>query len=127
MNHQPIPCPCGSGKNLANCCQPLHQGEAARTPEQLMRSRYSAYVLQLADYLLDTWHPETRPKGMNFIDNPDWQKLEVLSSGQQGTRGQVHFKAWYTTPKGLRCLEEKSGFIKQKGRWYYHSGLILEP
>ncbi|MBE0506544.1 MAG: SEC-C domain-containing protein [Marinospirillum sp.] len=124
MNNPAKPCPCGSGKNYQQCCQPLHQGEVARTPEQLMRSRYAAYVLQRADYLQDTWHPDTRPKTLNLTDNPDWQQLEVLSSSQQGTRGQVHFKAWYTTPRGLECLEEQSGFIKQKGRWYYHSGLI---
>lgn len=126
MNNPTKPCPCGSGKNYPQCCQPLHQGEAARTPEQLMRSRYSAYVLQLADYLLQTWHPDTRPEQLDFIDSPDWQQLEVLSSSQQGTRGQVHFKAWYTTPRGSECLEEQSGFIKQKGCWYYHSGLIIQ-
>lgn len=126
MNKPTYPCPCGSGKDYPQCCQPLHLGEAARTPEQLMRSRYSAYVLQLADYLQDTWHPDTRPKKLDFTDSPDWQQLEVLSSGQQGTRGQVHFKAWYITSRGPECLEEQSSFIKQKGRWYYHSGLIIQ-
>ncbi|HAU19042.1 MAG TPA: hypothetical protein DCS72_11975, partial [Marinobacter adhaerens] len=40
-------CPCGSGKSYSECCQPLHHGEAASTPEALMRSRYAAFVLKL--------------------------------------------------------------------------------
>ena len=56
-------CPCGSGRAYAACCGRLHSGaENAASAETLMRSRYSAYVLKLEDYLLATWHPDTRPR-----------------------------------------------------------------
>ena len=48
------PCPCDSGQTYVDCCGPWHAGLAqglhAPTPETLMRSRYSAYVLGLIDY-----------------------------------------------------------------------------
>ena len=59
------PCPCDSGQTYVDCCGAWHlgllQGLHAPTPEALMRSRYSAYVLGLIDYLLATWHPATAP------------------------------------------------------------------
>ena len=59
------PCPCHTDLPYADCCGPWHKGEDqgsfAPTPEALMRSRYSAYVLGLIDYLLATWHPSTGP------------------------------------------------------------------
>ena len=54
-------CPCGSGTSYGACCGPLHAGREAATAEALMRSRYSAFVLLDADYLLRSWHPATRP------------------------------------------------------------------
>jgi SEC-C motif-containing protein len=60
------PCPCGSPHPYDACCQPLHQGAAAASAEALMRSRYSAYVLGLEDYLLATWHADTRPAALDL-------------------------------------------------------------
>jgi hypothetical protein len=57
-------CPCGSGRPYAACCGRLHGGEPAATAEELMRSRYSAYVLGLEAYLLATWHASTRPAAL---------------------------------------------------------------
>lgn len=118
------PCCCDSDKPYRQCCQPWHLGAPALTPEQLMRSRYAAFVLRLPAYLLNTWHPDTRPATLDLHDTPDWQRLEILSSEQRGTRGRVHFRAHYITPQGADYLQEDSSFIKKKGRWYYHSGLI---
>ena len=48
-------CPCGSGKNYSDCCQPLIKGKTkAPTAEALMRSRYSAYVEHAIDYIIET-------------------------------------------------------------------------
>ena len=61
---RPAPCPCGSALPYAACCGRWHAGALhlqAPSAEALMRSRYSAHVLGLADYLRDTWHPQTRP------------------------------------------------------------------
>lgn len=55
-------CCCGSMVNHDRCCgRYLGGGEFPQSAEQLMRSRYSAYVLGDEPYLLATWHPDTRP------------------------------------------------------------------
>lgn len=115
-------CPCGSQKTYGNCCQPAHQGQAVSTPEALMRSRYSAFVLGLGDYLLASWHPSTRPPVMDPGDSPQWVSLQVVSSSAQGAEGKVHFRAIYSLGNGFGYLEETSDFIREEGRWYYLSG-----
>ena len=51
-------CPCGSAVEYSLCCHPYVSGEkVAPDPEHLMRSRYCAFVMQDADYLIKTWHP----------------------------------------------------------------------
>jgi SEC-C motif-containing protein len=73
-------CPCDSGQPYADCCGPWHgglsEGVHAPTPEALMRSRYSAYVLGLIDYLLATWHGSTSP-GELELSPVKWLGLEV--------------------------------------------------
>lgn len=115
-------CPCGTEQPYAACCQPYHTGDAAPAPEALMRSRYSAFVLALPDYLLATWHPDTRPATLTLDQSPDWVGLQVLSSGQQGDQGQVHFRAIHRLPDGFGYLEERSDFRRQDGAWYYLHG-----
>ena len=74
-------CPCGSGLPLTECCGRLHDGTAtAATAEQLMRSRYSAFVLRDAGYLLDTWHPSTRPAALDLDRGVRWTGLDVLAT-----------------------------------------------
>ena len=60
------PCPCHSGRKYKRCCRLVHEGQPAASPEALMRSRYSAYVHGEVDYLLNTWHPDTRPDTLNL-------------------------------------------------------------
>lgn len=118
----PINCPCGSNRPYLDCCLPLHQGTAAETPEALMRSRYCAFVKKLPNYLLDTWHPSTRPKQLDLTDSPDWVSLEVLQSDEQGDKGHVHFRAVYRADNGWGYLEEHSSFVREAGGWYYVQG-----
>ncbi|SEI37204.1 SEC-C motif-containing protein [Allopseudospirillum japonicum] len=119
------PCPCGSGAIYLKCCRPLHQQKhLAKTPEALMRSRYSAFVVADSQYLLRTWSPETRPKDLDLRDQPVWHHLEVLASQQQGDQGQVHFKAYYQGATGLDALEEISEFKRIQGCWYYVQGQV---
>ena len=117
-------CPCTSGKNYASCCQPLHLGEAAATPEALMRSRYSAYVVKLEDYLKLTWHPATCPDQLHLDASPKWARLKIIHSQQQGDQGQVHFKAFFRSSQGMQHLEEVSDFTLFEGRWVYLSGQV---
>jgi SEC-C motif-containing protein len=132
-------CPCGSQKRYQDCCQPLHlnleQGSCkAQTPEQLMRSRYSAFVLKNFDYILKTQHPDCvgdlTLASLNAGPHPDWLGLEVLHASQQESlidgmlheTGTVTFKAWYKQDGELDAIYECSQFIRQDGLWYYTQG-----
>ncbi|MEE8588889.1 MAG: YchJ family metal-binding protein, partial [Sulfurimonadaceae bacterium] len=79
-------CPCGSDKEYAHCCEPLHLGlKKAQTPEELMRSRYSAFAIGEAEYLLKT--SLAKHHGADELDQlkaqmgqVEWLKLEVLAA-----------------------------------------------
>lgn len=91
-----------------------------------MRSRYAAFVLGLSGYLLATWHAKTRPDELDLEGSPAWTMLQILSSGEQGDKGQVHFRAIYRTGNGWGYLEEVSELCREGGRWYYLSGNTSE-
>ena len=95
-SHARMPCPCGSDVIYPQCCGRWHEGLAdgvgAPTPEALMRSRYSAYVLGLPDYLLATWHPSTAPGDLE-LSPVKWLGLEVRHAQAQGDAGVVEFVA----------------------------------
>lgn len=125
------PCPCGNGKRFAECCNRFLSGaEPARTPEQLMRSRYCAYALGgHGAYLLRTWFPATA-RGLTVADlsrrELHWVRLEVLDKSQEGDSGEVEFKAWYREAPGeaLAVLHERSAFTRVAGRWFYVGGRV---
>ncbi|MGC8119861.1 YchJ family protein [Marinobacter sp. VGCF2001] len=119
-------CYCGSGKPYNACCQPFHGGAAAPTPETLMRSRFSAFVLADSDYLLATWHPDTRPPALDLSGSPAWVSLQVLSASARGDAGKVHFRALYRAGSGWGYLEENSDFSRIEGRWLYREGETTE-
>ncbi|PRY71393.1 YchJ family protein [Halomonas ventosae] len=115
-------CPCGSGQPLARCCGRYHAGEPAPTPEALMRSRYSAFALDLTDYLLASWHPDTRPASLAPDQATRWVALELLESREGGDEGVVHFRATFREGRRWAVLEERSRFRREAGRWYYLDG-----
>lgn len=114
-------CPCGTDRPYAACCKPLHDGEAATSAERLMRSRYSAYVLQLVAYLTATWHPSTRPAHL-VLDHSRWLGLQIKQQATQGDRATVEFVARYKTGGKATRLHERSRFVREDGRWYYVDG-----
>lgn len=121
-------CQCGSTKRYGDCCSLLHQGEhTAVTAEELMRSRYSAYVLKLDDYVLHTWHSSTRPVSLELShDDTKWQHLRIIDTEQgkeDDETGMVEFAAIYTGGQ----LHERSRFVREAGRWFYVDGEILPP
>lgn len=121
-------CPCGSGLEYGECCAPLHRGEHnAATAEALMRSRYSAFVLKLPDYLSATWHPSTRPDDLDLSgDDTQWQRLRIIATeaGWAGDDvGMVEFIAYHEGGQ----LHERSRFVRQEGRWFYVDGEISPP
>jgi len=122
-----VTCPCRIHSDQPDvsyeqCCKPLHQGEKAASAEALMRSRYSAFALGLEQYLLTSWHPDTRPQSLSFDDSADWKRLEIIRAEDNGESGEVHFKAWFKEEDQWQLLEETSLFFNIDGHWYYHSG-----
>lgn len=118
-------CPCGSGRPYAACCGPLHEGAVvAPTALALMRSRYSAYVLKLDEYLLATWHASTRPSELNLAaDNTKWLALDIRRhEAMDETHALVEFVARYRIAGRGHRLHESSRFIREAGRWYYQDG-----
>lgn len=118
----PLACPCGSGRTLAVCCGPLHAGTPAASAEALMRSRYSAYVLRNADYLLASWHPSTRPAALDLpAPGPRWLGLEVRRAWRiDDWHAGVEFIArWREGGAPAVRQHERSRFVFEDGRWFY--------
>lgn len=124
------PCPCNSGKPYSRCCEPLLAGtEAAGTAEALMRSRYTAYVLHDADYLLKTWHPETRPATLDPASMIEWCGLRVIraeAGGRNDSQGVVEFMATAIRQQKIFRLHEISHFVKERDQWLYVDGETIE-
>lgn len=120
-------CPCGAGPAYADCCGPLHAGSRqAETAEELMRSRYAAYVFRNGDYLFRTWHPATRPADVDPGDLT-WTGLEILDTvdGEPADRdGVVEFVAHYRSGRATSRLHERSRFERRASRWFYLDGEI---
>ena len=91
-----------------------------------MRSRYSAYVLEREDYLLETWHPETRPDDLGLRSQrpaPNWLGLSVKRHETDGNRAVVEFVARLRHGGGsAQRMHEVSRFVREHGRWYYVDG-----
>jgi SEC-C motif-containing protein len=119
------PCPCQSGDSYAACCgRYLDAGELPVTAEALMRSRYSAYTLGRRDYLLDTWHPSTRPPAAELaaLAPVTWLGLTIVhtqAGGADDAAGAVEFVARYKPAGRAARLHEVSRFVREAGRWLY--------
>ncbi|MGW5652447.1 YchJ family metal-binding protein [Streptomyces humi] len=115
------PCPCGLAETYEGCCGRFHRGAAAPTAERLMRSRYSAFVVRDEGYLLRTWHPRTRPPGVDFEPGMRWTGLEILGTADGSafhTTGTVTFRASFQGGS----LVERSRFERVDGAWVYVDG-----
>jgi SEC-C motif-containing protein len=126
-------CPCGSSNDYTICCEPIHLDcKTASTPEQLMRSRYSAHVKGLVDFVVNTYHPscdaQQQRDGIAESVDSDWCKLEVISTanGANSDEGYVTFKAYFNQEGSEYCLEECSRFIRENQQWYYIDGTFPE-
>jgi SEC-C motif-containing protein len=126
------PCPCGrqaSKRALAygQCCSRyLDHFDTAPAPdaESLMRSRYTAFVLERADYLLASWHASHRPPSIEFDPGVKWLGLEVRSHRQvDDAHAEVEFVARQKSPGSPAVrLHERSRFVREAGRWFYVDG-----
>lgn len=136
LNRDNAPCPCGRGQPYAACCALWHQGKLAPDAETLMRSRYTAYVFGLVDYLRATWDIAHCPSDLaDVADNsppaanhaPQWLGLEVKKSRQlDSDHAEVEFVARYRVQGRAYRLHETSQFRCDEGRWLYINGTIHE-
>ncbi|MBK4783226.1 MAG: YchJ family protein [Pantoea sp. Pent] len=127
-------CPCYSGEQYSLCCQPFLNGQ--QTPqraEQLMRSRYSAYVMQNAAWLVETWHPSQRVAGLETLlsesfATTEWLGLNVTrgNHGSHENEAFVTFFARYLEKDRTCSLYECSRFLREDQRWYYVYGTTPE-
>lgn len=120
-------CYCDSKKEFEKCCKGyLNSALTPATPEQLMRSRYCAYVLGNGKYIVKTTAKDQRCEDdadliKEYSKSVIWLGLEVLNA-----KGDiVEFKAYYKDAQGVKVQHEKSNFIKEDGIWYYKDGLLI--
>lgn len=120
-------CPCGSGDLLNACCGRYHAGAPAPSAELLMRSRYSAYVLGLIDYLKATTLP-VQQAALDLQSMHDWSTtstwlgLDVEHSqllGGQPEHALVTFTARWHDQMGEHAQHERSAFVQHDGHWYF--------
>jgi SEC-C motif domain protein len=126
-------CPCRpscSGEpNYTHCCGRFHSGPLhlqAPTAEALMRSRYSAFVLNYLPYLLVTWHPSTRPATLDPNSSClRWLGLEIKHHTVLGEHtAQVEFVAKHKQGGRAQRFHEISHFVREGGQWFYVDGVL---
>lgn len=123
-------CPCCSAKSYQECCEPYHLWvKNAPTAEALMRSRYSAYAMRNAEYLIKTWHPKTLPKRLDeTISEAKWIELVIHRSWDSDIDNEafVDFTARYRNINGkAEKMHEISRFLKQGEHWFYIDGEFI--
>lgn len=136
---QAILCPCGTSQNYSQCCALIHQNpQQTPSAEKLMRSRFSAFVLEDVDFIIDTYHSSCQAslsaQEIAQATKAKWLKLEIVSTHQNSTQenseSYVEFKAWFNEDNQLQLLHEKSRFVKEEinGQlcWRYIDGEHIE-
>ena len=119
-------CPCGSTLLFDDCCQRfIAQNSFPKTPEQLMRSRFSAYATKNGQYIFDTYGVTQRSaQSVNEIqtwaEECIWLALKIHQSDQTS----VDFSAYYVVDNTLCELREKSNFTLEQGKWRYIDGNV---
>lgn len=91
-----------------------------------MRSRYAAFAVRDAAYLLRTWHPDTRPDILDLDPGTRWERLEILGTTEGSafhTMGTVTFRAYFKDNGRAGSLYEKSRFVRHGGAWVYGSAV----
>lgn len=119
-------CPCRRGEPFDSCCGPILAGtRPAPTAETLMRSRYTAYVVGDTDYLLRSWHPNTRLDSLELDPDQRWLFLEIVGTQRGGPfddNGTVEFIAHYKLDGVRDAMHELSTFVRVDGAWVYLDG-----
>lgn len=136
MTHIANTCHCCSGKEYEFCCKPLHEGALPKNALELMRSRYSAYALNIPNYLVATTHPASPQYSPNkfswkrslseFSQSSSFEKLQVLDFKEYHSIATVTFTAYLSQHNQDASFTEKSYFEKINGRWLYRNGHLAQ-
>ncbi len=122
-------CPCGSGRPLQDCCGPYLEGSPAPSPETLMRSRYTAFVLGRLDHVERTHAPEiredfNRAEAEHMVSECEWRGLEVRNTSEDDDTGTVEFMIRFHRDGQDFYQHELASFRREEGRWLYVSGEV---
>lgn len=120
-------CPCGRSKEYSECCALPHQHMSnAKTAEDLMRSRYTAFTKSNGVYLLESHFSGTRPASsdelVRWSKSVKWMRLEIINAtggSAEDIEGTVEFKAHFKEKGKKQCIHEDSKFVREFGNWVY--------
>ncbi|MEA3513266.1 MAG: YchJ family metal-binding protein [Campylobacterota bacterium] len=125
-------CPCGSGDKYKKCCQPFHKGKLPKNALELMKSRYTAYKLGLADYIIKTTHTSNKDYNKNtqewkndilgFCKECEFKKLEIIDFKDDKNTPTVSFKASIICNGNDCSFTEKSSFKIENKKLCYFDG-----
>lgn len=131
-------CPCGCEQAYNDCCQAIIMAEKlAETPEQLMRSRYSAYAKKNAEYIYHTYAFASQKEQSiddiaQWAQQTQWLKLVIhfASDHQQdlanNMKSQVEFSAFYQHQRQIWHMRERSNFVIEDNAWRYLDGEVSD-
>jgi SEC-C motif-containing protein len=123
-------CPCCSNKAYSECCAQFILGkQTPATPEELMRSRYTAYTQANIDYIVNTMKS---PAADNYDYNSayewakkvKWNRLKVINVSMNQTIGFVEFYAYFYENHQQQIIHENSEFHLVDGKWFYIDGSL---
>jgi len=127
-------CPCQSNKSYEDCCGRFHtHTQFPETAEQLMRSRYAAYVLKNVPYIVETTVPSQQAL-LNvqaiqaWAEETQWLGLQILNTESfTKTQSAVEFNAVFQGEEGEQTHHERSIFVKIDGCWYFVDPTVPLP
>ncbi|MDF3281116.1 YchJ family metal-binding protein [Gordonia sp. N1V] len=123
-------CPCTSGLVFDDCCRPILTGhKRAVTAESLVRTRFCAHVVRDYDYLLQTWHPVTRPVTLDLPARRFWYWLDidaVIDGGPHDDTGSVAYTAYRRDSREHASISELAHLERYHGWWVYRSGEVMD-
>ena len=129
-------CHCGSKESFTECCQKIILDMSlAKTAEQLMRARYSSFIVLSYDFLRNTLDPTTRDSYdeesiKKWAESAEWLGLEIVSckdGKESDTKGEVEFIATYMLDNEKKIHHEQATFIKKNNQWYFQEGKWVKP
>ena len=127
-------CPCQSNKSYEDCCGRFHtHAQFPETAEQLMRSRYAAYVLKNVPYIVETTVPSQQgllnvQAIQTWAENTQWLGLQILKTETLSKlQSAVEFNAAFQGEEGEQSHHERSIFVKIDERWYFVDPTVPLP